>query len=545
MILNKLPLIITLMLLMALPAVVRNTENGIIVPWLDFVICLGQSACLAIIAAFVCSVVRKQFMAWIFVIFCALCFYIDLWTNFVLFSRPSGMMVAMILQSNPKESGEFLQLYFISWPTLLILLPTVALTLLYPFLRRKWGAKLASITRRWWRALIAFLIFGGSVTLVVLQYVIWYDGHPYAKTAPQMVIEACCLDFEYQARQLRKLKATHANLVVDSCEFSSPVIALVIGESHSAPHSQFYGYKLVTMPRMQEEFDNGNLLVFKHVETSHIATSAVIKDMYSTHTNIRDAEDWGNHPLFFALFKKAGYDVRMFDNQSTQYDMPHTWDFTANYFLSSDEIHRSCFNYRSSRLFDQDCDFLDEYLGEISGADHELDIFHIYGQHMKANERYRGSGPFYIKDYDFRKGLTESMRQTIAHYDNATVEVDRNLAKIIDQYRDRDAVVIYVSDHGEEVHDYRNFYGRTAGEPPLRSKKYLQHVPMLVWMSDSYKENHPEMVAKLKVARETLWNNSYMAQFLLALAGIHSPYNQPEYSLIDLEGPNPVETVMK
>lgn len=47
------------------------------------------------------------------------------------------------------------------------------------------------------------------------------------------------------------------------------------------------------------------------------------------------------------------------------------------------------------------------------------------------------------------------MRQAIAEYDNATCYNDALIGEVISHYRHANAVIVYLSDHGEETYDWR------------------------------------------------------------------------------------------
>ena len=79
----------------------------------------------------------------------------------------------------------------------------------------------------------------------------------------------------------------------------------------------------------------------------------------------------------------------------------------------------------------------------------------------------------------FRKEswLTEEMRDDIAHYDNATRYNDHVLEQIIRLYEGQRTVVVYLSDHGEEVYDYRASSGRddwSLGSDPRQALRYAE-----------------------------------------------------------------------
>ncbi len=71
---------------------------------------------------------------------------------------------------------------------------------------------------------------------------------------------------------------------------------------------------------------------------------------------------------------------------------------------------------------------------------------------------------------------------------------------IIRMFENRNAVVMYLSDHGEEVHNFRNQYGRTDINKDCRESYAPQFdIPFMVYLTPSYAKEHPEWQLALKL----------------------------------------------
>ena len=122
------------------------------------------------------------------------------------------------------------------------------------------------------------------------------------------------------------IKATSEAQKDVSCTTSDSLnIVLVIGESYNKYHASLYGYYLDTTPYQCAEADKGNLFAFNHVKAPHNMTSTVLKNILCCN-NIHENEHWYNYPYFPAIFKKAGYDVWLWDNQY-KWDENAAWAF--------------------------------------------------------------------------------------------------------------------------------------------------------------------------------------------------------------------------
>ena len=65
-------------------------------------------------------------------------------------------------------------------------------------------------------------------------------------------------------------------------------------------------------------------------------TSVVLKNVLCCN-NVHENERWFDAPFFPAIFKKAGYDVWLWDNQYQQ-DHNYPWNFTLNSIMFNNNI---------------------------------------------------------------------------------------------------------------------------------------------------------------------------------------------------------------
>lgn len=311
-------------------------------------------------------------------------------------------------------------------------------------------------------------------------------------------------------------------------------IVLVIGESFIKHHSSLYGYALLTNPLLEEESKRHNLFLFNDVIASYNSTSKSMQQIMSLFNQESD-QYWANYPLFPALFKNAGFCNILISNQECE-NSANEWD-CANYYLVSPRTSSFLFDWCSQEIKQWDMDMVLDNAETVVGrlTTRNLILYHLIGQHVGYKERCPDSDRiFVLNDYHYRRDLTTEQKTYVAHYDNATRYNDKVVAAILDQFRDKDAIVIYLSDHGEEVYDYRNHMGRSH-EPivtPERAK-YQFEVPFMIWMSDKYKENHPDVVAQVERSVDRPFMIDDLPHLMLDLAGIECEWFDPTRSVIN------------
>lgn len=320
-------------------------------------------------------------------------------------------------------------------------------------------------------------------------------------------------------RELDVLKQNTRNATVDGCSARCPNIVLIIGESYNRHHSQLYGYKRPTTPWQLSEQKAGRLVAFEDAVTTWNLTSNVFKNIFSTHS-VDQKGSWCDGVLFPVLFRRTGYRVAFLTNQYKPSLREKSFDFNGSFFLNDAELDTLCFDFRNKKLYRYDRDFIREY-GRFEPAERNLIIFHLYGQHQKYSYRLQRGDVYFTADSIKRRNLKRWQRQIVADYDNATRCNDDVVRRICRYFADRDALVLYVADHGEEVFDRSFMFGRTPADPLLPIVAcYEFEVPMEMWFSPKFLRLHPDVVAEVRGARNRPFMTDDLPHLLLGLAGI-------------------------
>lgn len=312
-------------------------------------------------------------------------------------------------------------------------------------------------------------------------------------------------------------------------------IVMVLGESFIKWHSPLYGYERDTTPYMAAEQSKGNLIAYNDVVCTKNSTIEMVRNILCTN-NPAQNESWHTTPYFPLLFASAGWKVYYWDNQTHLKGDNWIYNFTMTDFLFDNYLKQHCYTSHYKDIYAYDGESVDDYARNVSiGDGNELSIFHLIGQHFNASTRYPHTKEFCLfADTDTedsqRPWLNEAKRRDIAEYDNATLYNDFVINKLFDMYRDRNAVIIYFSDHGEEIYDYRDSQGRAANESDLRNYlKYQYCVPFFVWMSDSFIANNGETASRLRKAADTPFLSDNVSHLIMGIASMDSPYYRERY----------------
>ena len=336
-------------------------------------------------------------------------------------------------------------------------------------------------------------------------------------------------------KELGKLVQTVQQSQVDSCSFRSPVILLLIGESYNKYHSPLYNPEArQTTPGLCQLRRQGNLIVYDDAVSPYNVTSKTFRHMFSTYYP-GCGREWVDCTLFPALFRRAGYRVWFITNQfaGAKNNKDHHGHAGGTIFNQSD-LRRLQFTHMNteSTRFDM------ELLGQLPSADTlaaapSLLIFHMMGQHEAYRKRYPTEYNRFTAD-SIRNPFTDRDGcQIVAEYDNATLYNDAVVTALLQQYASQDVVALYLSDHGEEIYDWRNSCYRTNSDymtPEIA--RYQYEIPMLFYVSDSFKEQHPDLLAEIQAARHKPFLSTMLPFLLFHLAGISQADYQPSLDIL-------------
>ncbi|MDY6348996.1 MAG: sulfatase-like hydrolase/transferase [Selenomonas sp.] len=295
-----------------------------------------------------------------------------------------------------------------------------------------------------------------------------------------------------------------------------PYVVFILGESTSRHHMQLYGYGLPTTPKLAARAEAGELAIYENVTSPHAGTMAVLRTLFSFYDN--DANGmWYDYGDLFDILRQAGVYTAWLSNQEasgfygsigrTLGERTDHVAFTSPVAHSIDLAER----YDSEVL-----PLLDEELRErvAEPVPAAFYVIHLMGAHEEFSKRYPPEFARFMPEDEAGRGALEdaSARAVRAAYDNAVLYDDAIVDEIIRRFEDKDALVIFISDHGEEVYDTRAQFGHGDETSP-----WQRDVPMVFWMSNVFRTNHPADVQRIEAARGNHWQSDEMIHTLLDL----------------------------
>jgi glucan phosphoethanolaminetransferase (alkaline phosphatase superfamily) len=262
------------------------------------------------------------------------------------------------------------------------------------------------------------------------------------------------------------------------------VYVLIIGESSRYSNWGINGYTRNTSPQLNRI---DGLISYSNVSACASQTILAIPIM-CTRATPDNYSIWYREKSFLAAFKECNYKTYWISNQAKD---------TSAFENEADETIYLNPNKHSNAHYDGD---MLPILQKILERDESkvFIVIHTMGNHQNYWNRYPDKfdvfKPSPKQQIKQKHGVVLNSikdRNTIVNsYDNSILYTDFFISSIIRMVEKTDSLssVVFVPDHAENLcDDERQLYYRGRPIPT----KYEAHIPMFIWLSDSYKSTYP------------------------------------------------------
>ena len=388
-------------------------------------------------------------------------------------------LIIVILETNFTEATEYIGLVW--QQCLLVISFTSAMMIVGYSFHKKWQQRPKNISRKF-LVIVQPEIIGAFIAAIYIRPI---GGEAPFDLPLTQIVSATYQALEDMAHYEDMAKNLSSEVHLIGNDSKIPYVVFVLGESTQRNFMHLYGYPLPNTPHLDALANNGELAVFQDVISAKHGTVLSLREIFTFH-DWESEKEWYQCGNLFDILRQAGYISWWLSNQ----DSFGIWGNTGTLFAN-----RADYAVFTKRRASQD-DFgsLDEELLTLlddaltESKEKNFYVLHLMGCHVLYNLRYPANfNKFAAKDIE--DNLSTDWKQDIAAYNNAVLYNDFILANIIERFRDKDAVVIYLSDHGENVHDEGTaLLGHAYGKP----NRYLYEIPMLIWVSDYFRQNHSD-----------------------------------------------------
>jgi glucan phosphoethanolaminetransferase (alkaline phosphatase superfamily) len=321
-------------------------------------------------------------------------------------------------------------------------------------------------------------------------------------------------------------------------------LVIYIGESTSVMNMGLYGYPRDTTPllsRLAREDDR--MLVFRHVFSTHVHTSQSLLEALSFGLDPReDVLPIAKRRRLSlpTVLMRAGIDTQLMSNQGMRGASEQTGTIIFRHSQKTFRMEQELAAHRDGRDMPSRYDhefFQTELARERAPADHaRLTFLHSYAGH----------GPYYENiPPAFRRAVDSTLSQLpreqvvsdprrkvnyIEEYDSAVRYVDYSVTQVVEHVRGRErpAVLVFFSDHGEVV--FRDLGHDSAA----RFDHELVRVPFLLYFNEAARREYPAVYARYQsLARGgEVGTLAQLPSTLLDLLGIDAGQQAGRFGLV-------------
>ena len=293
-------------------------------------------------------------------------------------------------------------------------------------------------------------------------------------------------------------------------------IVLILGESFTKHHSSLYGYEKETNPLLGRMVADSTLFVYENVKSACTSTIPAIKSLMTSWLESVDYDKtWYKCLTLIEIMQTAGYKTYWISNQSKTgiYD-----NEVGRYADLCDE--QSFVGNMHSGIKRSDLDecllpYIEEKVEQSSGK--SFFIIQMMGSHRDYSLRYSDEYKnFTPQDYNAtHPRLSKKNKAVVAHYDNSILYNDYVVTEIMKLFKEEDAVVLYLSDHGQDVFDTSDdFFGH--------SEEHGYDIPMMFYPTPVFCEKHGELVNFIKSNTEKEFRTDSLMYTIMDIAGVET-----------------------
>ncbi len=379
---------------------------------------------------------------------------------------PTKHMVKAFFDVESVEAYELVSIKMIAWVVICL---AVCIYLL-----RRFDAKETSNSLS--KALL-YLFFIASIANVITPFYRVFNSY--------LPIEYLHNSYHYFLERFSSHKRTDITMEHNFTEKAPDdlIAVLVIGESARYDHFSLNGYPRQTNPRLRTE---DNLHSYKCTATSNM-TYLSVSSMLSG-LPAESAEDAMHQTSLLSVFTNLGFNTIWIATQSLTKYFRH---LPSSIY---DEVNLSIIPGGSAlyALSSYDEVMLPYFESAIENKGKSLIVLHTTGSHWNYTARYPKRFAQFTPGCEELSGKYDHSvcghERLINSYDNSILYTDHFLSEVIKRLKDKNAFLIYVSDHGESLGE-NGFYGHGSGGIHEAQK----NVPFISWFSNGYMKNNPKL----------------------------------------------------
>lgn len=290
-------------------------------------------------------------------------------------------------------------------------------------------------------------------------------------------------------------------------------IIILMGESASRTNMSVYGYDKSTTPYFDSLSKDSLIVLLKNVESPASSTNGSFSHMMTVDSATALSNDNGEYYKYETLpsiAKALGYKTTWISDHVRHNQYSNT---VTNFADLCDSVR-----FIPGHLFDS-CliTAVKDYISDNDSA--QLIFIHLMGSHPQYTLRY----PSTFSKFDpteYPNLQNDRQRRLMAEYDNTIAYTDSILSEIIPLFDDKKALILYFSDHGQDLFQSSNNYCGHGQISNIASYNAATKIPLIFYVTPSYREEFSKQWERIKHATDKPVNTTDLIATLLDILNV-------------------------
>jgi len=331
--------------------------------------------------------------------------------------------------------------------------------------------------------------------------------------------------FDAYKREINKLRSISAKRNVNEIDarlnsaFNKNTTVIVIGESVNKNNLSAYSYIRKTTPLLDQRIQSGEVIRFDNAYSNHTHSNPSLSFML-TGANQYKRNNWLESPSILNVARAANLPTTWLSNHR----MASGWSNHITTIAKEADKTRTI-NYKigvGNISSNYDGKLLPMFATEIDKQPEQLMFLHFYNSHVNYCNRFprsieRISNQINPLNFGELYHTRLASNHWVSCYDRSIKYTDLLLEQAIQilEKKENPAVLVYLSDHSEEV-----FSGRGHNSSVFTNA--MVSIPLVVWANDAWKSQHSDVWQALQKNAQQVFTNDRLFELVVDLSGIES-----------------------
>ncbi len=436
--------------------------------------------------------------------------------------------VQNLMQTDMAEARDTWSWHLVVWTLGMTVLPIIAILMV----KLKSEPIIGQLLKKVIASVVSLAMVGGLLFVFYVDFAAIFRENRDLKgmISPQNMIASFASYYKKKAPKENLPLVTYgedATMQKTDASKLPKLMVLVVGETARAENFSLNGYSKNTNPKLSKQ----DIINFSQVSSCGTATAVSVPCMFSGMPREDYDESLANHREgLLDIAKRAGYQVTWIDNNS---GCKGTCDRVEQFKIPEPIQKKWC---KDEECFDDILiDSLKAYLATIPKDDTRphLVVLHQMGSHGPAY--YKRVPPQYkifkpTCDTNAIQGCSRD--ELLNSYDNTLLYTDYVLDSLIETLKTAtqyETGLWYLSDHGESTGESGMYL---HGAPYAIAPSQQTHVPMLMWFSDTWKQQAQKQMSCLSQQRQKELSQDNLFPTMLSLLDVKTKVIDPKNDML-------------